>query len=96
MTEAGPVNPTAGASLGDEGAAAPGIAELLGLSATPTFAVMALLTADLGAGPMDMTGSAGHSSPLGGMVAMYLLMAAFHSSAWLKLISGRRGAVRRS
>jgi hypothetical protein len=32
---------------------------------------------------------------LGGMVPMYLLMSAFHSAAWLRLISERRRAVGR-
>jgi hypothetical protein len=32
------------------------------------------------------------ASPLSGMVPMYLLMSAFHSAPWLKLISGRRKA----
>ena len=31
---------------------------------------------------------------LGGMVPMYLLMSAFHASAWLRLISERRRAIR--
>jgi len=97
MTEAHPVNATGGASCDDERAAAAlGMAEWLGLAATPTFAVMALLTGLLGGGPMDMLCSAGHGSPLSGMVPMYLLMSAFHSPPWLKLISGRRRAVRRS
>ena len=51
---------------------------------------MALVTGVLGGGPMDMPGSAGHGSPLSGMVPMYLLMSAFHSAPWLKLISSRR------
>jgi len=50
---------------------------------------MALLTGVLGGGPMDILCPAGHGSPLTGMVAMYLLMSAFHSSPWLKLICGR-------
>lgn len=66
------------------------LARWLGLAAAPTFAVMALLTAVLGGGPADML-CAGHGSLLGGMVPMYLLMSAFHSSAWLRLISERRG-----
>jgi hypothetical protein len=33
--------------------------------------------------------SAEHGSLLSGMVPMYLLMSAFHSSPWLKLISSR-------
>lgn len=50
---------------------------------------MAVLTAMLG-GPADMLCAAGQGSVLGGMVPMYLLMSAFHVSAWLKLISDRR------
>ena len=66
-----------------------GAAGWLGLAAAPTFAIMALLTAVLGGGPLEMFCSA---SPLSGMVPMYLLMSAFHSAPWLKLISGRRKA----
>ena len=71
-------------------AATRGLAEFLCLAATPTFAVMALLTCVLGGGPTDGLCAAGQGSPLNGMVPMYLLMSAFHSSPWLKLISGRR------
>lgn len=60
----------------------------LALAASPTFAVMALLTAVLGGGSAEMPCSA-HSSPLSGMVAMYVLMGAFHVGAWLKLIPAR-------
>jgi hypothetical protein len=63
----------------------------LSLAATPTFATMALLTGVLDAGAPDMLCSAQHASPLNGMVVMYLLMSAFHSAPWLKLISSRRG-----
>jgi hypothetical protein len=77
-------------------AAALGAAGWLGLAAAPTFAVMALLTSVPGGGA-DMMSSAGHgASPLSGMVPMYLLMSAFHSAPWLKLISRRRSAARRS
>jgi hypothetical protein len=69
-------------------AAARHLARWLGLAATPTFAIMAVLTAVLGGGPADMLCAAGHESLLGGMVPMYLLMSAFHSAAWLRLISG--------
>ncbi len=65
-------------------------AECLSLAAAPTFAIMALLTGVLGGGPMDMLCSAGHGSPLSGMVPMYLLMSAFHLVPWLKLVSSRR------
>ncbi|WP_354224271.1 hypothetical protein [Bradyrhizobium sp. F1.4.3] len=79
---------------GREAVAASHLARWLGLAATPTFAVMAVLTAILGGGPMDMLCSAGHGSLVGGMVPMYLLMSAFHSAAWLRLIPGRGGAIR--
>jgi hypothetical protein len=70
-------------------AAALRLANGLYLAAAPTFAVMALLTAVLGGGPLDALCSAGPASHLGGMVPMYLLMSAFHSAPWLKLIAGR-------
>jgi hypothetical protein len=74
-------------------AATIGAADFLCLAAAPTFGIMALLTGVLGGGPPDMLCSAQDASPLGGMVPMYLLMSAFHSAPWLKLISGRgRGA----
>ena len=66
-------------------------ADWISLAAAPTFAVMALLTVALGGGRPDMLCSAAHGvSPLSGMVPMYLLMSAFHSAPWLKLISRRR------
>jgi hypothetical protein len=61
----------------------------LSLAATPTFALMALLTGALGAGAPDVPCSAAqNASPLSGMVPMYLLMSVFHSSPWLKLVRG--------
>ena len=69
-------------------AAASGVAGWLSLAAAPTFAVMALLT-HFGGGPPDTLCSMGSVSHLGGMVPMYLLMSAFHSAPWLKLIAGR-------
>ena len=72
-------------------AAALGAADWLSLAAAPTFAMMALLTGALGGGTMEMLCSATQwTSPLSGMVPMYLLMGAFHSAPWLKLISSRR------
>ena len=73
-----------------------GAADLVCLAAAPTFATMALLAAALHNGPQDMFCSTAHAaSPLGGMAWMYLLMSAFHSAPWLKLISNRRGAADR-
>jgi len=88
---------TAGTYAGGGHAAAFGAADLLSFAAAPTFAAMALLTGVFGGGPMDMLCSATHgASPMNGMVSMYLLMSAFHLAPWMRLISGRRGAGRRS
>jgi hypothetical protein len=85
MTEAHPARASR-----DGRDAASQLVRCLGLAATPTFAIMAGLTAVLGGGPADMLCSAGHGLSPGGMVPMYLLMSAFHAAAWLRLISGRR------
>jgi hypothetical protein len=70
-------------------------ADWLCLAATPTFAIMALLT--VLAGGSDTVCAAVHeASPLSGMAAMYLLMSAFHAAPWLRLISGRRSGAERS
>jgi hypothetical protein len=61
-------------------------ADWLCLAATPAFAAMALL-ALLDDGRTDiLCAGMQHSSPLGGMVAMYVLMSVFHCAPWLKLI----------
>ena len=65
-----------------------GAVGFLHLAAAPTFAVMALLTGVLGSGSPDALCSVAGASPLSGMVPMYLLMSAFHSAPWLKLLSG--------
>jgi hypothetical protein len=58
---------------------------------------MALLTGVLGGGQPDILCSAAeHTSPLSGMIPMYLLMSAFHSPPWLKLISSRGNGTRRA
>ena len=68
-------------------------AGLLSLAATPTFAIMALLTAVHGDSMSDMLCSAARDgSPLTGMVPMYLLMSAFHLAPWLRLLSEINGA----
>jgi hypothetical protein len=77
-------------------AAALGAAGWLGLAAAPTFAIMALLTGLPGGDHMAMMcPTAQDASPLSGMASMYLLMSAFHSAPWLKLISARRSGARR-
>jgi hypothetical protein len=66
------------------------------LAAAPTFAIIAPLTAILTGDRTDALCAAGqHVSALGRMVPMYLLMSAFHSAPWLRLVSSRwRGACR--
>ena len=71
-----------------------GAADLLYLAAAPTFAIMALVTG-LSGGGADLCSTMG-ASPLGGMMPMYLLMSAFHSAPWLKLVTGRRSGASRS
>jgi hypothetical protein len=76
---------------GENGNAAEmGAADYLYLAAAPTFAIMALLTGVLGGRSPDALCSIVSASPLSGMVPMYVLMSAFHSAPWLRLISGRR------
>lgn len=86
---------TAGTCPGGGSGTALGAADWLSLAAAPTFAAMALLTAVLGGGAMDMLCSAAPPSPLSGMVPMYLLMSAFHCAPWLRLIYGRRSGAQR-
>ena len=83
------VDAARGARLDNERAAAVavGLAKWLCLAATPTFAMMGLLTG-LEGNPIDKLCSSGPGSPLSGMVPMYLFMSAFHSPPWLKLIFG--------
>lgn len=64
------------------------LAEGLAYAAAPTFAAMALLTGVLGTPAVLCSGARGF--PLDGMIPMYLLMSAFHSAPWLRLIAGRR------
>jgi hypothetical protein len=74
-----------------------GGADWLALAAAPSFTIMALLSGFLGAGKMaTICGVAPMSLSLGGMVPMYLLMSAFHSGPWLKLVAARRAGVQGS
>jgi hypothetical protein len=81
------------ASCGDSGgqatrrnAGAVRAADLLVFAASPTFAIMALLTGVPGGDSAGMICSSAHGSPLNGMTTMYLLMSAFHAAPWLKVI----------
>jgi hypothetical protein len=76
-----------GDRTGERAMAALGAAEWLYLAATPTFSIMALLTA-LGGNPIEGLCTSGRGIPTG-MVTMYVLMAVFHSRPWLNLISGK-------
>jgi hypothetical protein len=77
-------------ALGDDrGSAAHRAADWVCLAATPTFAIMALLIALSGGEPEILCAAMQHASPLSGMILMYLLMGAFHSAPWRKLIWGR-------
>jgi hypothetical protein len=69
--------------------AARAAARSLCLAATPTFTIMALLTALGGSEPDFLCAAMHHASPLDGMVPMYLLMSAFHAAPWLRLICDR-------
>jgi hypothetical protein len=90
MTTACPASVGGGAGRDSErAAAARGVAHWLSLAATPTFAIMALMTAVLG-GASGVLCTAQDASSLTGMVPMYLLMSVFHVTPWLKLMSAGR------
>ena len=69
--------------------AALGAADWLSLAAAPTFAIMALLTGLVGGQPDVLCAALHGTSPLSGMVPMYLLMSAFHLAPWLRLMLGK-------
>ena len=78
-------------------AVAPDAAHWICLAAAPTFAIMALLAGIHGDGPQHMLCSPAHDPlRLTGMTWMYMLMSAFHSAPWLRLIASRRGGADRS
>jgi hypothetical protein len=58
----------------------------LGLAATPSFALMALVSGLVHDGGADMLCSSAHGPwSIGGMAPMYLLMSVFHAAPWLKM-----------
>lgn len=67
----------------------PSVADGIAFAAAPTFAVLAGLTLVLDTGPPDvLCAITQYASPLNGMVLMYALMSVFHSTPWVKLITG--------
>lgn len=72
-----------GASLGT----AANMAGWLYLAATPTFALMALISA--ADSPGTICSTALPLAAIDSMALMYLLMALFHLPPWLKLLSSR-------
>lgn len=60
----------------------------LGLAATPTFALMAWISA-VGSPGVTMCSAASAFAPLNEMALMYALMSLFHLSPWMKLLSAR-------
>ena len=64
------------------------VAGRLGLAATPTFALMAWISAVSTPG-MTMCSVTSPLLPINDMALMYLLMGLFHVSPWLKLLSAR-------
>lgn len=58
----------------------------LAFAASPTFAVMAWVSA-AGAPAMSMCSSSAGVLPVDGMAWMYVLMSLFHVSPWLRLAS---------
>jgi hypothetical protein len=95
MSKAYPIGCAGAATSSESGHLALSAADCLCLAAAPTFAVLALLTGTLGGGQPDIVCSPmEHTWPVSGMTPMYLLMSAFHSPPWLKLISSRRNDAR--
>ena len=66
--------------------------DALALAASPTFTVMAALSATTGGSIAEVLCTIAHASPLNGMATMYLLMSAFHLGPWLKLMRGNIAA----
>ena len=86
MTSAGVSGTRCGDGESESIVAALVVAKWLHLAASPTFALMALSTLVLDSGGQGaLCGGAGFN----GMVPMYLLMAVFHLTPWLKLMSRR-------
>ncbi len=66
----------------------------LNLAASPTFALMASLTA-LDTPDLGMCSATSAWLPVNDMALMYLLMSLFHLTPWLRLLSRRSAASHR-
>ena len=71
----------------DSRAIAQGAARWLHLAATPTCALMAVMTWVQDPGAPDVLCAMTGTLPFNGMTLMYLLMSLFHATPWLKLAS---------
>jgi hypothetical protein len=91
MSASCPAHSAGGGSPSGDGAAIARVAaDWLSLAAAPTFAMMALITAAPGGGMEPLCSAMQQGSLMSGMGLMYLLMGAFHSAPWVRLIAGRR------
>lgn len=71
-------------------------ADKLSLMAAPAFCGMAVWTGVIDTNPLAQLCSAAHASPIGGMAAMYLLMAAVHAAPWLRLLADQHHVPQRA
>jgi hypothetical protein len=82
----------------DDSGKSRGVAGWLSLAATPSFAVMAVVTGLSASAPMMncMAMPEASALSLGGMVPMYLLMSVFHAAPWVRLMTlGKKASPQR-
>ena len=62
----------------------------LALAASPSFAVMAVISAAQGTSPDAMLcGALQGALPMTGMTAMYVMMSVFHAAPWFGIVGPR-------
>jgi len=85
-----PARGTGATGAAEAGGRAGCVVHCLTLAAAPTFVIMAMVTGMIGGGvPGVLCSAAPDTSPLTGMIPMYLLMSVFHAAPWLKLVASR-------